>query len=345
MRKVIFFAKVKAEYLSKWEYYNNDVLMLQRCYDEVIVCNSYLEAFWVMVCNRSADLFCWWWHSSLPIILLAKFFRARIFCTGAIHMFDCSGAPDFYTRSFIYRLANLLSLRLADFNIFISNDQLLSITSHIKTQNPVLLYSSLPPKPEIIETLYYKSPHRNSITFLYFSWLTLDQVSRKGLLPVLEAFSDFVKDHDCDARLIISGKSADALKFINARIQHLNIISNVDFRLDVTHENKIELYSNSDLLLAPSYMEGFGNATLEAMACGCPSLVSAYGASKEVVGETGFIINLIDSKSILEKLVAYSRMNYKQREQMRIAAWSRASVNFNFENRLKLFQPLTVLDQ
>ena len=67
----------------------------------------------------------------------------------------------------------------------------------------------------------------------------------------------------------------------------------------------------SDLLITPSHMEGFGNATLEAMAFGCPSLVSRYGASPEVVGESGFIINLINSEEISKSIRKFSKFCIK----------------------------------
>jgi glycosyltransferase involved in cell wall biosynthesis len=46
-------------------------------------------------------------------------------------------------------------------------------------------------------------------------------------------------------------------------------------------------YSAADLFLLPSRHENFGNAAIEALACGCPALVSAETACVEVAGGLG----------------------------------------------------------
>ena len=60
-------------------------------------------------------------------------------------------------------------------------------------------------------------------------------------------------------------------------------------------------------------MEGFGNSSLEAMSFGCPALVSRFGASPEVVGKTGYIINEINAESIAEVIVDYAKLSYDEK--------------------------------
>lgn len=50
------------------------------------------------------------------------------------------------------------------------------------------------------------------------------------------------------------------------------------------------LYSQAQMLLQPSHTEGFGFTVLEAMACGCPVVVSNIPALRELVGEAGVYI-------------------------------------------------------
>jgi glycosyltransferase involved in cell wall biosynthesis len=127
------------------------------------------------------------------------------------------------------------------------------------------------------------------------------------------------------------------LNYIKDYIEKLKISNNIIFKINVSIEEKNNLYLTSNLLIAPSYMEGFGNATLEAMSYGCPVVVSRFGASHEVVGNTGYIINEIDEDSILNILNNYNTLSNKDKLNQKIAAFNRANEIFSFESRVQKF--------
>ena len=87
-------------------------------------------------------------------------------------------------------------------------------------------------------------------------------------------------------------------------------------------------------------MEGFGNASLEAMANGCPSLVSKYGASPEVVGDTGYIIFDINEKSIEQKLLEYMNLTLGERIEKRKKAYERSFLKFGLNQKVDEFKKL-----
>ena len=62
------------------------------------------------------------------------------------------------------------------------------------------------------------------------------------------------------------------------------------YRYGMTQEMLAGIYSTFDVLLAPSYGEGFGVPTIEAQACGVPVIVSKFAASPELVGD-GWAVN------------------------------------------------------
>ena len=77
------------------------------------------------------------------------------------------------------------------------------------------------------------------------------------------------------------------------------------------------------------------------MSYGCPSIVSRYGASPEVVGDTGLIINFIDSDQIISSIIKYSQMNLEEKKRMRERAYTRAYEKFSFKKRLNEFKQIT----
>lgn len=69
-------------------------------------------------------------------------------------------------------------------------------------------------------------------------------------------------------------------------------LSNDIRRLDNVDDTTLrQAYSAADVLVAPSFHEGFGLTLLEAMACGTPVLTSNVSAMPEVAGEAGLLVN------------------------------------------------------
>jgi putative colanic acid biosynthesis glycosyltransferase len=76
--------------------------------------------------------------------------------------------------------------------------------------------------------------------------------------------------------------------------------------IGITHtENQqelIDLYSIADVFLNLSVEETFGLTTVEAMACGTPTIVYNATACPEVVGDTGIIVNKNDINGLLDAI-------------------------------------------
>jgi glycosyltransferase involved in cell wall biosynthesis len=51
------------------------------------------------------------------------------------------------------------------------------------------------------------------------------------------------------------------------------------------------LYSAADVLLAPSYGEGFGVPQIEAQACGTRVIASNWAASPDLIAEDGWLVD------------------------------------------------------
>lgn len=120
-------------------------------------------------------------------------------------------------------------------------------------------------------------------------------IHRKAFVENLMAFGIFVKDNP-DAILYIHTDPTRALGgfdlvrlFKIAGIPPENIIlpDPLDTRFGLQQQDMAALYSAFDVLLAPSYGEGFGVPTVEAQSCGTRVIVSSWTASKDLVADGG----------------------------------------------------------
>ena len=140
--KILIFFPIKDSYTQLCEYYKNDKDILEDISSELYYSNT-LFSFLSSILKVDY-VYCWWWHTSILQIIISKILGKKVICTGAIHMFDYSGGKDtFFKKKLLYRVLCKISLYLANANLFITNDQKRQITSHIKVNNPKVVYSSL----------------------------------------------------------------------------------------------------------------------------------------------------------------------------------------------------------
>jgi glycosyltransferase involved in cell wall biosynthesis len=338
VKTVAYYIPVKEEYLGKWEYYDADFEMLKNAGFRVLVCSSFYSALCAI--NKSDFLFAWWWGRSLPVILIYKFFRKKVVTTGAIHMFDLSGAGCFHDKGILYRIFNKWGLIFSDVNLYISEHQKLSIESFIKRARGAVLYPSLSSK-FTVEKIDIISRGRN---ILVLAWLTKASCIRKGVFDAVRAFAHIVKTDKTlisDSKLIIAGKAGDALPLLELLIRELGIADRVIFELDISQKRKVELYTSSCCLFAPSYMEGFGNANLEAMVCGLPVICTSEGASKESVNGAGIVVVGVGVEAAakgLKSLLMLSRTDFnKMSEDARDRVVTEFSESARIRRLMKIF--------
>lgn len=67
------------------------------------------------------------------------------------------------------------------------------------------------------------------------------------------------------------------------------------------------LYRHSDYFVYPSLYEGFGLPILEAQACGCPVITSNIGATKEVSGDSAFLVNPLEEEALKNSILRLSQ--------------------------------------
>ena len=121
---------------------------------------------------------------------------------------------------------------------------------------------------------------------------------RKNFARLLEAFSLLKKG---TIKLVIVGSenrvfSSESMKSLK------RVKPNVIFTGPVEDNCLKALYDNAALFVYPSLYEGFGLPPLEAMACGCPCVVSSAASLPEVCGDAALYCDPYDVDDIASKI-------------------------------------------
>ena len=124
--------------------------------------------------------------------------------------------------------------------------------------------------------------------FYFFLGNTDPKKNTKG---TLKAFSDFLKQHGGDARLVMLDYDLVELEKILAEIGDKTLIDKIVLTGYVVNTDLPAIYSLCTAFLYPSLRESFGIPMLEAMACGVPVITSNTSSMPEVSGDAALLIN------------------------------------------------------
>ncbi len=160
--------------------------------------------------------------------------------------------------------------------------------------------------------------------FLFVGRMTRD----KGVFDLVEAFANLEK-RGLDVRLWIAGPDEEAV-----RQQIRSSPSGQSDRIWWIGRTKTpERYmAAADVLVLPSYREGFGSVIIEAAACSVPAIAYRIDGVVDAIddGHTGKLVPLADLAS-LESAMRDLALNPESRVRLGAAAWDRARKRFSSE--------------
>lgn len=107
-----------------------------------------------------------------------------------------------------------------------------------------------------------------------------------------------------DAKLIIVGNGPQRSHLENLS-KSLGLNNNISFTGSVSDTDKVKLISESQVLLNPSLVEGFGIVVLEGFACNKPVIVSDSKPLSDLVDDSidGYIVSATDANSWAGKII------------------------------------------
>jgi len=153
---------------------------------------------------------------------------------------------------------------------------------------------------------------------------------RKNIKGLIEAYSILPQSFQKELPLLIVGYEGWNNKVIDEMIKKNKNISVLD---SVNNNNELaELYKNASIFVFPSFYEGFGFPPLEAMACGCPVVVSNTSSLPEVCGDAAYYVDPYNTESIAEGIMSViedtdlrKNMIQKGLERVKLFTWEKSA--------------------
>ena len=151
---------------------------------------------------------------------------------------------------------------------------------------------------EAAEPIYYPIHDHKVLARIHEKYHLPEQVilfvgtiePRKNLPTLIRAFRGLIDGYKSEADLVIVGKQGWLYDDVYQLVDELSLRDRVHFLGRVPTADLPHLYNAAQMLILPSYYEGFGLPPLEAMACGVPVIISDTPAMSEVVADAALCV-------------------------------------------------------
>ncbi|AQR93263.1 MULTISPECIES: glycosyltransferase family 4 protein [Clostridium] len=157
---------------------------------------------------------------------------------------------------------------------------------------------------------------------------------RKNILGLIEAYSALPNKLKETFKLVITGRKGPSYSKYKNRAEELHISNNVVFTDFIPIEDMPLFYNATEVLVYPSFYEGFGLPPIEAMACGTPVIASNVTSLPEVCYESALFIdpNDIDALSYdIERVLSNSLLKLtmvkKSLTRSKTFSWNKTALN------------------
>ncbi|MCB0164092.1 MAG: glycosyltransferase family 4 protein [Anaerolineae bacterium] len=195
------------------------------------------------------------------------------------------------------------------------------ITVIHEAANPI--YRQLPPR-QVQEHLQQKYNFgHNYILFVS----TIEP--RKNLPGLLQAYRRLRDEYKRQELLVLAGANGWLWEEVYETVNKLHLEDHVVFLGRVSSQDLVYLYNGACMLVHPSFYEGFGLTTLEAMMCGTPVIASNTSALPEIVGDAAVLVDPHDIDGLTVSM--WRLLTDKEQKQLYIHKGLKRAKKFSWE--------------
>jgi glycosyltransferase involved in cell wall biosynthesis len=277
MARIVFYSPVQNITLfSRVGFYATDIRILKELGHEVITTNSLKT-----IINEEYDtLFAYFYTWSVFAVLISRFKGKLAILTGGADMLD-SGYNKSITKLLLHQSMFRLGYIFCSKILAVSTSDYKNIVKLVGDKKVLLV-------PHVVDTDYFTpSSSKQPNTFLTIGWMgTEENVRRKGMDSAVKLLAE-LRDRGWNAKLIIAGTGGPGAEYLNKLAFELNVVVNVEFRFNVTEDDKLNLLQSNRYYLQLSEFEGFGLAALEALSCGACVVHTGRGGLNDFLNDYG----------------------------------------------------------
>ncbi len=209
----------------------------------------------------------------------------------------------------LFKILAKLTAKKADKVITVSNysgDEIMRTFGTSKNKIRVI-YNGIDEKfkpqedKQIIKTI--KQKYTNGEDYLLFVGNFFPTKNTEGLIRAYGRLSIELRSK---FKLLIIAKKDAYYNKISALIKNLSLKHRINIIEFVDDVELPAIYSGADLVIVPSFYEGFGFPVVEAMACGTPVLASNAASIPEVASDAALLVNpysVEELKNGIERLI------------------------------------------
>lgn len=142
-----------------------------------------------------------------------------------------------------------------------------------------------------------QSSFSNYVNILFLGFL----IKTKGIYDLVE-IAEKLRETNLEHKIIVGGKGEEEKRFLKSIID--KNLDNIEYLGWVSGKDKLDLFSNSDIFLLPSYKEGMPMVILEAMCFSLPIISTKIAGIPEIVddGKNGYLLAPGDIEGFVKKI-------------------------------------------
>jgi glycosyltransferase involved in cell wall biosynthesis len=235
-----------------------------------------------------------------PSFVSSPFIKNEMIMT--IHDLNHVRLPQFYSpfHKYYYKYIVRYSAKKCNIIFTVSEFSKQEILSWIdlKDENVIVTYNGIGDRFKVIDDLKQMNKVKIKYNLPEKFLLYVGNLKPHKNVETLIKSMRHVKLDD-EIKLVVGGNANDSLMSI---IKEYNLENRVRFIGFIDEEDLVELYNMASLFVFPSLYEGFGLPPLEAMSCGCPSIVANTSSLPEVIGDGGIVFEAINDVELAEKI-------------------------------------------
>ena len=193
-------------------------------------------------------------------------------------------------------------------------------------KDPLIIYNG-------VDTTQFKPGEKSEKPLILY----LGRLQRYKSLDVFIKAAKEILGKIPDAEFVVAGEGEEKINLIKLA-QNLGILEKIKFLGKVTEEEKIELFQKAWILMNPSFMEGWGITTIEANACGTPTIASNVPGLRDSVSnlKTGILVEYGDYQAFSQNAIILLQDNQLRKEMSLNSiqwagkfSWEESAISFN----------------